>query len=100
LLLLIVTVFFFAAFVAGVASRIQPPTMNPNVARRMETILLITLCLLIIVAKHYRRLPPNQGEPLQSGAGGPVPRDPSPSHHLVAAKAFPPSEKTHLYPKD
>lgn len=31
--------------------------------------------------------------------GKPVPVGPSP-HHLVGAKEFPPSDKTHLYPKD
>jgi len=40
-----------------------------------------------------------------SGAGGfrlrkPVPVGPAPTHHLVGAKELPPSDKTHLYPKD
>ncbi len=33
-------------------------------------------------------------------AGSPVPVTGSPKHHLVAAKALPPSDKTHVYPKD
>ena len=33
-------------------------------------------------------------------AGKPVPRNPSPTHHLTAAKALPPSDKTYLFPKD
>lgn len=33
-------------------------------------------------------------------AGKPVPRKPSPTHHLVAAKALPPSDGTYLFPKD
>ena len=33
-------------------------------------------------------------------AGKPVPVTPSPKHHLVAAKSLPPSDKTHVFPKD
>ena len=32
--------------------------------------------------------------------GVPIPVKPSPSHHLVGAKEFPPSDRTHSYPKD
>lgn len=34
------------------------------------------------------------------GAGKPVPWRPRPPHHLVAAKALPPSDRTFLYPRD
>lgn len=34
------------------------------------------------------------------GAGKPVPWHPTPPHHLVAAKALPPSDRTFLYPRD
>src|SRR5689334_20971955 len=33
-------------------------------------------------------------------AGCPVPVNPSPPHHLAAARDLPPSEKTHSLPKD
>jgi hypothetical protein len=32
--------------------------------------------------------------------GKPAPVTPGPVHHLVAAKEFPPSDKTHFYTKD
>src|SRR5262245_37306489 len=35
-----------------------------------------------------------------SEAGKPVPVVPNPTHHLVAAKDLPPSDKTHLFPAD
>jgi hypothetical protein len=38
--------------------------------------------------------------PGTSMAGKPVPVGPNPKHHLVAAQALPPSEKTHLLPHD
>ena len=41
--------------------------------------------------------PPNPGK---SGAGKPVPVKPTPTHHLVAAKDLPPSDKTHSLAKD
>jgi hypothetical protein len=34
------------------------------------------------------------------GAGKPAPLKPSPTHHLAAAKEWPPSDKTHSWPKD
>jgi hypothetical protein len=42
---------------------------------------------------------PTQG-PGKSEAGKPVPVGPTPTHHLVAAKDLPPSDKTHSFPKD
>ena len=42
---------------------------------------------------------PAQGPGL-SEAGKPVPVGPKPTHHLVAAKDLPPSEKTHSFPHD
>jgi hypothetical protein len=39
-------------------------------------------------------------EPGESEAGKPVPVGPKPTHHLVAAKDLPPSDKTHSYPRD
>src|SRR5579862_631951 len=45
--------------------------------------------------------PPSAGsKPPPPDAGKPVPLKPCPSHHLVAAKALPPSDKTHCFPKD
>src|SRR5688572_27996514 len=43
---------------------------------------------------------PDAGGAGLSGAGKPVPVRPTPSHHLVAAKDLPPSDKTHSLPKD
>ncbi|SPE60935.1 hypothetical protein SBV1_560012 [Verrucomicrobia bacterium] len=42
---------------------------------------------------------PEQGSGT-SGAGKPVPVGPNPTHHLVAAKDLPPSDKTHSFPHD
>jgi hypothetical protein len=47
----------------------------------------------------------NQGPDREQGsgtseAGKPVPVGPNPTHHLVAAKDLPPSDKTHSYPQD
>ena len=36
----------------------------------------------------------------ESEAGKPVPVGPNPTHHLVAAKELPPSDKTHSFPHD
>lgn len=38
--------------------------------------------------------------PGKSGAGKPVPVGPKPTHHLIAAKELPPSDKTHSFPHD
>ena len=35
-----------------------------------------------------------------SGAGKPAPLKPAPTHHLAAAKEWPPSDETHSFPKD
>jgi hypothetical protein len=42
---------------------------------------------------------PSQGAG-ESEAGVPVPVRPSPTHHLIAAKELPPSDKTHSFPRD
>lgn len=47
-----------------------------------------------------RRSRPDDGSPGFEYAGRTVPVKPSPPHHLVAAKAFPPSDRIHLYPRD
>ena len=44
--------------------------------------------------------PPAASAPGTSEAGKPVPVHPSPTHHLVAAKETPPSDKTHSWPVD
>ena len=44
--------------------------------------------------------PPAGSKPPPPDAGKPVPLKPCPSHHLVAAKDLPPSDKTHCFPKD
>jgi hypothetical protein len=40
------------------------------------------------------------GSPGQTDAGRPVPVKPGPTHHLVAASALPPADKTRSFPKD
>jgi hypothetical protein len=47
-----------------------------------------------------RRSGPAGESPGLSFAGKPVPVLPTPTHHLVAAKEFPPSEKTQSYSWD
>jgi hypothetical protein len=94
---------FCALFVPLNGVFVQLPTVSPvspGVARLLEAILLIALFLLILVAKWSRRSPPNDGGPRGSALGKPVPDDPGPRHHLVAAKALPPSKKTYLFQKD
>ena len=41
-----------------------------------------------------------QDNPGFAGAGKPVPIGPAPTHHLAAAKEFPPSDKTRSFPID
>jgi hypothetical protein len=44
---------------------------------------------------------PDEGGSNRTGsAGKPVPVNPTPIHHLIAAKDLPPSDKTHSWPKD
>src|SRR5689334_4895696 len=77
---------------------VQLPTVssvNLGVARWLEVIFLIALFLLILAAKWSQRSPPNNGG-RGPALGEPVPDNPGPWHHLVAAKALPPSEKTYL----
>jgi len=92
--------FFCALFVALIALFIQVPTVSPSVARLLEAILPIALFLLLLVAKWSRRPPPNDGGPRGPALGRPVPDDRGPRHHLIAAKALPPSKKTYLFQKD
>ena len=47
-----------------------------------------------------RRSGPSGEAPGSAYAGVPVPVGPTPSHHLQAAKEFPPSDRTHSFPKD
>jgi len=47
-----------------------------------------------------RRARPDDDHPGLEGAGRPVPRWPKPPHHLVAAQALPPSDKTYLFARD
>jgi hypothetical protein len=47
-----------------------------------------------------RNYPPDEGDSLPPGAGRLAPLRPTPGHHLVAARALPPSETTHLLPRD
>jgi len=60
----------------------------------------IRMWRLILSGIRYWRLPPDEGGGFRAGAGKPVPRGPVPRHHLVAAKALPPSDKTYLFPRD
>lgn len=46
------------------------------------------------------RIFPRGGGSGLDGAAKPMPVSPTPSHHLVAAKDLPPSDKTHILPKD
>ena len=46
------------------------------------------------------RTPPDEDASGPFLLGKPVPVRPAPTHHLVAALALPPSDKTHLYPHD
>ena len=43
---------------------------------------------------------PSPGSAPPDDAGKPVPVKPPPTHHLVAAKDLPPSDKAHSFPKD
>ena len=45
-------------------------------------------------------LPPKEGGSYGPDAGKPAPLQPRPGHHLVAANALPPSDRTFLFPKD
>ncbi len=47
-----------------------------------------------------RPSPPEAGGTREPDAGRPAPLRPRPGHHLVAANALPPSDRTHLFPKD
>jgi len=58
-----------------------------------------------VVVRFFRRLwprrfRPGDDSPGLEGAGRLVPRKPTPPHHLVAAKALPPSDRTYLFAKD
>ena len=64
-------------------------------------------CWLAAVVLLLRRLftrrarpGPRGPAPGSSYAGVPVPVGPKTPHHLQAAKEFPPSDKTHSFPKD
>ena len=46
------------------------------------------------------RIPGGGGSRGMPEAGKPVPLRPTPTHHLVAAKDLPPSDKTHSLPRD
>ena len=60
-----------------------------------------TLRRLLFGAAPGRTMPRDpDGGPYPPDAGRPAPLHPSPGHHLVAAKALPPSDRTHLLPKD
>jgi len=43
---------------------------------------------------------PDDDSSQRPDAGKPSPLTPSPTHHLMAAKALPPSDETYLFPKD
>jgi hypothetical protein len=47
-----------------------------------------------------RNFPPDEGDSLPPEAGRLAPLSPSPDHHLVAVRALPPSDDTHLLPRD
>jgi hypothetical protein len=64
-------------------------------------------CLVFRVVFYLRRLfarrrrsRPSGESPGLSYAGVPVPVGPISPHHLQAAKEFPPSDRTHSFPKD
>lgn len=56
-------------------------------------------CMNRLTVSRSRRRPDGNGPGLFT-LGKPVPMGPAPTHHLVAAKEFPPSEKTRSYPRD
>ena len=58
-------------------------------------ILIVWLALTVPV-----RVSRDTGGAGLESAGKPVPVRPAPTHHLVAAKELPPSERTHLLPQD
>ena len=61
---------------------------------------LVVAGLILFVRRLFKKLRRwrRGGEnPGFSFAGKPVPIQPTPTHHLVAAKEFPPSDRTHSY---
>jgi hypothetical protein len=50
--------------------------------------------------RKWRHSRPSGEGPGACYAGALVPVKPTPPHHLVAAKEFPPSDRTHSFPKD
>ena len=85
--------------------------MSPatQIARKLATPLgrlgdgfqiVIFRCVLAIRVAYSRRRGPDDSSSGAFEIGKPVPIRPKPTHHLVAAKAFPPSDKPYLYPAD
>ena len=64
----------------------------------------VTVQLLIRFIRGYTpatlNVPPPDADPRPPDAGRPAPLRPAPTHHLVALKAVPPSDETHLLPYD
>jgi hypothetical protein len=77
------------------------PVLKPaQIALRRTIVRLVVAFVGLFKAFMPRRRRRGGGSSGLEWAGKPVPWRPSPTHHLVAAKALPPLEKTYLLAKD
>jgi hypothetical protein len=73
-----------------------PQTTVRTASRWISAVVLQVLRLF----RKKRRSGPSGESPGLAFAGVPVPVGPRGPHHLQAAKEFPPSDRSHSYPKD
>jgi hypothetical protein len=75
-------------------------TKPAKISLKGSIVFLIRALARFIIGGRQRRSRPGDDSAGLEGAGKPVPRKPSPTHHLAAAKALPPSDTTDSLPKD
>jgi len=82
-------------------STLQSSTLRLAKSFRRWRIVHIVRAIVQFLGDIWHRLTrPGEDSAGLEYAGKPVPRRPSPTHHLTAAKALPPADKTYLFPKD
>jgi hypothetical protein len=81
-------------------SALRVSFVRPATLRDLGSQLAALVSLFRRLFTKGRRSRQSGEDPGASYAGVRVPVKPIPPHHLMAAKEFPPSDKTHTFPKD
>ena len=93
-------VFVFLALLCVVLSCVSFYARNFQVAVTGLFPISVFAAIAWLVLKSAERIFPSAGDSGLQGTGNLVPLRPSPSHHLAAAKEFPPSDRTHSFAFD